>query len=74
MNCTRVPGAPSHTGIGNFPQPRQWNEARANDKRNYAFDKLPNNCSLLTSFLPWLSLSFLPTTLAGLGGSDGRVH
>jgi len=55
VNCIRVPGAPSHTGIGNFPQPRPWNVARANDKQNYAFDSLPNNCSLLTSFLPWLS-------------------
>jgi hypothetical protein len=50
-----VPRAPSHTGIENFPQPRLWNEARANDKRNDAFDKLPNNCSLLTSFLPWVT-------------------
>jgi hypothetical protein len=55
VNCTQVPGAPSHTGIGNSPQPRPRNGARANDRRNYAFDRLPNNCSLLTSFLRWLS-------------------
>jgi hypothetical protein len=70
------PGAPSHTEIGNFPQPRPWNEARANDKRNYAFDRLPNNCSLLTSFLPGLSpiISTYLTSLASLGGSHGKLR
>jgi hypothetical protein len=32
VNCTPVPCAPSHTEIGNFPQPRPWNKTRANLK------------------------------------------
>jgi hypothetical protein len=73
VNCTRVAGAPGHTGIGNFPQPRPWNEARANDKRNYDIGRLPNNCSLLTSFLPWLS-PIISANQPCLGGSDGRLQ
>jgi hypothetical protein len=30
------------------------------------------DCALLTSFLPWLPLSFLPTSLPSLGGSHGK--
>jgi hypothetical protein len=31
VNCIPVPCAPSHTEIGNFPQPRPWKRSRAND-------------------------------------------
>ena len=59
MNCIRVPGAPSHTEIENFPQTRPWKPSPANDNRRggrgAAFDRLPKNCSLLTSFPPWPS-------------------
>jgi hypothetical protein len=28
VNCTPVPCAPSHTEIGNFPQPTPWNKTQ----------------------------------------------
>ena len=33
MNCTLAPGAPSHTGTGNFPQLRPSKRGPANDNR-----------------------------------------
>jgi hypothetical protein len=43
VNCIRVPCAPSHTEIGNSPQPRLWNEVRAFDrppKKLFTFEQL----------------------------------
>ena len=38
MNSTQAPSGPSHTEIGNSPQPRLWNEAGAGDKAGDASD------------------------------------
>jgi len=38
VNSTQAASGPSHTEIGNFPQPRLWNEAGAGDKAGDASD------------------------------------
>ena len=50
MNCIRAPCAPSHTEIGNFPQPRLWKRSPANDNSR-AFGAVENEPYLLISGL-----------------------